>query len=209
MTDSLWQQFSADARFYRQLKRPDKPVTGIAAMTTALASKGWWMLAFHRIIAFSTSRRNLKSPRWWLTRILEIPAGYLNAVINKSEFRGDCEIPGPVYLSDRGYLMFGAKFIGTGTIIHDHVSAGYAVAKGKADRPSIGNNVWIGPNCIIAGDLHVGDGSTLLPGTVLTYSVAPGSVVRGSPAQIVKKDFDNTALRQTLAMAPEHLSRKS
>lgn len=203
MTESLWRQFYADAQFYRQLKRPNETVTVAGALAAALASKGWWMLAFHRIIFFSTSRRNLRSPRWWLTRIMEIPAKYLSAVLFKSEFLGDCEMPRPLYLSDRGYLMFGAKFVGAGTIIHDHVTAGYAVANGKANRPSIGENVWIGPNCVIAGALHVGDGSTLLPGTVLTFSVPPGSLVRGSPARVVKAGFDNTSLRQSLAVTIE------
>lgn len=206
MTESLWRQLCADARFYGQLKQPHAEVASAGAVAAALLSKGWWMLAFHRIVFFSTSRRNLRSLRWWMMRILEIPARYLTAVLCKSEFLGDCEMPEPVYLSDRGYLMFGAKFVGGGTIIHDHVTAGYAVANGKANRPSIGRNVWIGPNCVVAGALHVGDGSTILPGTVLTFSVPPGSLVRGCPARVIKADFDNSALRQSLSVTvDQHL----
>lgn len=205
MTEPLLRQFYTDARFYRQLKRPNEIVTGPGAMVTALRSKGWWMLAFHRIVFLSSSRRDLRSPRWWFARILEIPARYLTAVLCKSEFLGDCEMSEAVCLSDNGYIMCGAKYIGSGTIIHDHVTAGNAVAHGKADRPSIGKNVWVGPNCVIAGALHVGDGSTLLPGTVLTFSVPPGSLVRGSPARVVKAGFDNTFLRQTLAVSVDKL----
>lgn len=207
MAKSLFRLFCEDARFYRRIKRPDKPDSGVGTIVTALASKGWWMLVFHRIIYNSTSRRNLRSIAWWFTRILEIPASYLNAVLNKSELLGDCEIPDAVYLSDRGYLMFGAKYVGAGTVIHDHVTVGYAVAQGRGDRPSIGKNVWIGPNCIIAGGVHIGDGATLLPGTVLTHSVPPGSLVKGNPSRIIKKEFDNASFRRTAEVVDKNFAQ--
>jgi acetyltransferase-like isoleucine patch superfamily enzyme len=194
-------QFAADARFYHRLKCPQQAATSLALMVTALRSPGLWMLTFHRIIYFSTRHRNLRSVVWWLARLIEIPAHYLNTVACKSELLGDCCIKGPVYLSDKGYLTCGALSVGAGSMIHDHVTFGYAVAKGKSGRPHVGSNVWIGPNCIIAGGLEIGDGSTLLPGTYLTYSVPPRSVVRGNPGRIIREDFDNTALRATLTIA--------
>jgi serine O-acetyltransferase len=91
------------------------------------------------------------------------------------------------------------------------VTFGYAVGKGNSGRPHVGDDVWIGPNCIIAGGLEIGDGSTLLPGTYLTYSVPPRSVVRGNPGRIIREGFDNAALRASLAIVeslPEVESRK-
>lgn len=194
----FFSRLAADARFYHRLKHPQQAANTAALLATALSSRGWWLLSFHRIIYFSTNHRNLRSIVWWLARVAEIPAHYLNTVACKSELLGDCNIKGSAYLPDKGYLTCGALSIGDGSLIHDHVTFGYAVAKGKTGRPQVGNNVWIGPNCIIAGGLEIGDGSTLLPGTYLTYSVPPGSVVRGNPGRIIREGFDNTALLNSL-----------
>ncbi|HSB97617.1 MAG TPA: hypothetical protein VLC91_14260 [Spongiibacteraceae bacterium] len=205
-------QFSADARFYHRLKHPQQPATLWALTATALRSPGLWILTFHRIIYFSSNRRNLRSIVWWLARLTEIPVHYLNTVVGKSELLGDCYIKGSAYLPDKGYLTCGALSIGAGSMIHDHVTFGYAVAKGKVGRPHVGSDVWIGPNCIIAGGLEIGDGSTLLPGTYLTYSVPPRSVVRGNPGRVVREEFDNAALRASLNIVdvlPEVESQKS
>jgi acetyltransferase-like isoleucine patch superfamily enzyme len=49
----------------------------------------------------------------------------------------------------------------------------------------------------------VGDGATVLPGSFLTFSVSPGAVVKGNPAVIVRKNFDNSELRRSLTIVPD------
>lgn len=197
---SFFSRLAADARFYQRLKHPQQRATAMQSLATAFGSRGFWILTFHRVVYFSTNRRNLRSVVWWLARLIEVPVHYLNTVVYKSELLGDCDIRGPVYLSDRGYVICGALSIGEGSVIHDHVTFGYAVAKGKTGRPHVGRDVWIGPNCIVAGGLEIGEGSTLLPGTYLTYSVPPRSVVRGNPGRIIREGFDNAALRSSPAV---------
>jgi acetyltransferase-like isoleucine patch superfamily enzyme len=203
MADSLLRQFCADARFYRQLKHPGKPVNRFGAMATALSSRGWWFLVFHRITHYSSFNRNLASPTWWLARILESFGRYLSALLCRSEMLGDCEIKGPVFFSDKGYFLIGAKGIGAGTVLHHRVTLGMAVANGKADRPTIGKDVWIGPDCVIAGGLEIGDGATILPGSCLTFSVPPRAVAKGNPARVIQHGFDNDALRRSLSIITE------
>lgn len=203
MTHSLIRQLGADARFYRQLKHPEKPVNRIGALVTALTSKGWWFLASHRVGHYSSFNRNLANPMWWAARILESLGRYLCALMCRSESMGDCEITGPVYFSDTGYFMIGARGIGEGSLLHHRVTLGMAVANGKADRPTIGKNVWIGPDCVIAGGLSVGDGATVLPGSYLTFSIPPGAVARGNPARVIRQGFNNEALRKSLNIVTE------
>lgn len=203
MANSPFRQLHADARFYRQLKHPGKPVNAPGVIATALSSKGWWFLASHRIAHYSMFNRNLANPAWWLARILEGFGRYLCAVMCRSEALGDCEITGPVYFSDDGYFMVGARGIGAGSLLHRRITLGMAVANGKADRPTIGKNVWIGPDCVIAGGLTVGDGATVLPGSYLTFSVPAGAVVRGNPARVIRKGFDNEAFRRSLRIVTE------
>ena len=190
-------QVAADAHFYHRLASIGQHTTSFRVLATMLRSRGLWLLAAHRIAYFSTTRRDLRSLKWWFARTLETPAHYLAKIRCKSEMLGDCELEGPVYLPDGGYLMCGAERVGAGSLIHNHVTIGFGVADGNVQRPRIGRNVWIGPDCIIAGDLVVGDGATLLPGTYLTYSVPPESVVQGNPGRIIRRGYDNTLLRQS------------
>ena len=102
-----------------------------------------------------------------------------------------------IYLSDRGYLILGPRRVGSGTLIHERVTIGPTA--GGAVGPTIGQNVWIGPDCVIYGEIALGDGTTVLPGTVLSTNVSAGTVVGGNPATVVRRDFDNVALRRSLA----------
>jgi len=190
-------RFFDDLRFYRARIGRQR------SFLATLRSRGFWLLQAHRYVQSVRLRKNLFNPFWWLRRLLVGPVRYLVAIACKSEILGDCSVDEPVRFSDRGYLMLGAREIGGGTVIHDHVTAGYAVSGGRADRPTIGERVWIGPNCVVAGQLHVGDGATLLGGTVLTYSIPPGAVVRGNPARVIRHNFDNSALRLGDEREPE------
>jgi acetyltransferase-like isoleucine patch superfamily enzyme len=43
----------------------------------------------------------------------------------------------------------------------------------------------------------------VLPGSFLTYSVPPGAVVKGNPAAIVRRNFDNSELRRSLLIVKD------
>lgn len=197
---TLLHNLASDIRFHDLLKNGGQTNTHLGKLRLFLTSRGLWFTLFYRIIYFSTNARNLRSITWWLARILEIPASYLATVACKCNVLGSCTIAEGVYLPDAGYLTCGAVAIGSGTLIHDHVTFGYAVGSNNPGRPIVGKNVWIGPNCVIAGGLTIGDGATVLPGSYLTFNVPSGSVVRGNPARIVRENFDNSALRSSLSI---------
>jgi serine acetyltransferase/glycosyltransferase involved in cell wall biosynthesis len=192
-------QLLADARFYQRLTRAS--AAGRAALAwTILSNRGLWLLTFHRIGHYCLRRRRLRSPAWWLARVYKSFGSSFNVLFCRSQFSEDCEIEGPAYLSNGGYLVCGARSIGSGSLIHDRCTFGYTVADGGEGRPVIGRDVWIGPNCIIAGSLTIGDGATVLPGTFLTFSVPPRAVVQGNPAVVTHWDFDNSPLRRSLTV---------
>lgn len=123
----------------------------------------------------------LAVPKWWA----EIAA--------KSQFSNDIEIDDGVCFSDDGHIFFGAISTGTGTVIGPRVTVGSSHI--DAGRPRLGHNVWIGSDCVLYGAISIGDGATVLPGTVLTKSIPPGAVVQGNPARLVTRQFDNAQLR--------------
>jgi serine acetyltransferase len=163
-------------------------------------SPGLRLMLIHRIAHWLYLKRKNDGGRKWLWRVMLIPLGLLKLAIKISrkidipfDNELEIEIEGGVCFSDQGHIIFGAKKTGAGTVIGTRVTVGM----GHADkgRPEIGRNVWIGSDCVIYGAISIGDGATLLPGSVLTKSIPPGVVVQGNPARLVLRNFDNSELR--------------
>ena len=51
---------------------------------------------------------------------------------------------------------------------------------------TIGNDVWIGTNCVILPGVSIGDGAVIGAGSVVTRDVESGTIVAGIPARLVK-----------------------
>ena len=51
----------------------------------------------------------------------------------------------------------------------------------------IEDNVWIGANCVILPNVHIGEGAILAAGAVVNKDVAPFTVVGGVPASKIKE----------------------
>lgn len=55
----------------------------------------------------------------------------------------------------------------------------------------IGNDVWLGRECVIMPGVKIGDGAIVAAYSVVTKDVEPYSVVGGNPAHFIKKRFDD------------------
>lgn len=56
-------------------------------------------------------------------------------------------------------------------------------------RVEIGNDVWIGAQCIILDGVKIGDGAIVAADSVVTKDVEPYSIVGGTPAKYIKSRF--------------------
>lgn len=63
---------------------------------------------------------------------------------------------------------------------------------------NIGNDVWIGSNCIILDDVTIGDGAIIAAGAVVTHDVPPYTIVGGIPARSIRKRFNDNIIEKLL-----------
>jgi phosphonate metabolism protein (transferase hexapeptide repeat family) len=59
----------------------------------------------------------------------------------------------------------------------------------RADRVTIGNDVWIGHGVTVLAGVTVGDGAVLAAGAVVAKDVAPYTIVGGVPARPIRERF--------------------
>lgn len=55
----------------------------------------------------------------------------------------------------------------------------------------IGNDVWLGKECIIMPGVKIGDGAIIAAYSVVTRNVEPYTIVGGNPIRLIRKRFDN------------------
>lgn len=90
-----------------------------------------------------------------------------------------------LYLGHWGSLVINPK-----TIIGKNCNIAQGVTIAQANRgknegvPKIGDNVWIGPNAVIVGNIKIGNNVLIAPNAYVSCDVPSNSIVIGNPAQI-------------------------
>jgi serine O-acetyltransferase len=86
-----------------------------------------------------------------------------------------------------GVVIGESAVVGDDVVIFQGVTLG-GTGKEKGKRhPTIGNNVVIGAETIILGDITIGDNVTIGAGTVITKSVPPNVTIVGNPPRIIEE----------------------
>lgn len=65
----------------------------------------------------------------------------------------------------------------------------------------IGNDVWLGYDCLIKNGVTIGHGSIVAARAVVVKDVPPYSIVAGNPAKVVKRRFDDKTIERLLNIA--------
>lgn len=60
----------------------------------------------------------------------------------------------------------------------------------------IGNDVWIGAQCVILSGVTIGDGAIIAANTVVNKEIPPYAIVAGSPAKVIKYRFSKDIIEK-------------
>ncbi|MBE2248998.1 MAG: hypothetical protein IAE78_05555 [Myxococcus sp.] len=98
-----------------------------------------------------------------------------------AEIHWNTEVHGGVCIvHGTGLVLSHRAVIGEGCILFHNVTLGEALdpVTKESGAPTLGKNVHVGPGSTLLGPIHVGDGTKIMAGTVLTCSVPPYSLVK-------------------------------
>lgn len=107
---------------------------------------------------------------------------------NFCSFNPNCVIYGHGGLKIGDYVR-----IATGTIIipanHTFIKRRIPICKQPISKKGIciGDDVWIGANCVVLDGVEIGRGSIIGAGSIISKSIPEYSVAVGNPAKVIKK----------------------
>ena len=148
-----------------------------------------WVPGFRYLFVY----RAIQSSRLKLVRF------FLKAILRHYQFKFGYQIPSSTKIGS-GLLLghFGIIIINSKAVIGKNCNIAAGAVIGAASRgpkkgsPTIGNNVWIGVNAIIVGNIDVGNNVLIAPGSYVNNDVPSDSLVIGNPG-VIKSKTDATA----------------
>ena len=106
---------------------------------------------------------------------------YLSVLFFKVQISEHMSIGPGLFLPRRGQIIIGDRQIGNNCTLESRVTIGL----GKENiSPIIGDNVRIGKNSIIYGNITVGSNVQIADNSVLSRSVPDNTLVSGNPARV-------------------------
>lgn len=93
------------------------------------------------------------------------------------------------YLGHWGTLVINPKTkIGKNCNIAQGVTIGQANRGKNEGFPTIGNEVWIGPNAVVVGNITIGNNVLIAPNAYVNADIPSNSIAMGNPARIFPND---------------------
>ncbi|MGD9625339.1 MAG: hypothetical protein AB7U51_11855 [Arcobacter sp.] len=148
--------------------------------------KIFFMLFMHRILFYLYSKMDRMYFYVLCTPIIILYKVY-------TEFLLNCEISFKTKIGKNIIIHHGQSLIiNKNTVIGDNVILRHSTTIGNKSQnplesPILGNNVEIGSNCVILGNILIDDNVIIGAGSVVVKNIQKNSIVAGNPAIFIKK----------------------
>ena len=83
--------------------------------------------------------------------------------------------------------------IGENCTLYHGVTIGMEFRGRRKGNPTLGNQVWVGPNASIVGNVKIGDDVLIAPNAYVNFDVPSHSIVIGNPGKIFQRDHATEA----------------
>ena len=100
-----------------------------------------------------------------------------------------CKIGKGFYIGHNGRIIINPEaIIGDNCNIATGVTIGQENRGSRKGTPTIGNEVWIGTNAVIVGNIKIGNDVLIAPNSYVNFDVPSHSIVIGNPGKIIHRD---------------------
>ncbi len=71
----------------------------------------------------------------------------------------------------------------------------------REKKVTIGNDVWLGHNVVVMGNVTIGDGAVIGSSSVVTKDIPPFAIAVGNPAKVIRYRFDESTVQSLQKIA--------
>ena len=104
----------------------------------------------------------------------------------ESTFLPNCPIGGGCFCIHSYATILHARSIGNNFSCRQCTTIGIKSDNIAGSYPTIGNNVTLGANVVIIGDINIGDNVIIGAGSVVVKDIPSNSIAVGNPAKVIK-----------------------
>lgn len=110
----------------------------------------------------------------------------LRSMVNKVQIGSFCSIGRGTIIQEFNHKIYRASsYFVSQNLLADDTNLDI-FSKGSI---TIGNDVWIGAQCVILGGVKIGDGAVIGANSVVSNDIPPYAIAVGTPAKVVKYRF--------------------
>ncbi len=185
--------FRQDLEKYYRIELAGKPATFQRKVHLWVHNFGLHCVAVYRLGQYASALYKRNKAVGFVPAIIHRILSYAIRFFHHVDIDAANIGPG-LYIGHVGTIYIGRAKIGSNLSISFNVTIGIGRQTGRAGIPTIGDNVWIGPNSVISGSVRIGNNATVATGTILSRTIPDSALVGGNPGRILLRVYNNRRL---------------